>query len=71
MAAHSSTPAWEVPWSEGPGRLQSIGLQRVRYKLATKQQHTHTYTGILLSHKKERILAICGNMDGPEGHYAK
>jgi len=29
MATHSSTLAWEIPWTEEPGRLQSIGLQRV------------------------------------------
>ena len=29
MAAHSSTLAWKIPWMEGPGRLQSIGSQRV------------------------------------------
>ena len=29
MATHSSTLAWKVPWTEEPGRLQSIGLQRV------------------------------------------
>ena len=29
MAAHSSILAWEIPWTEEPGRLQSMGLQRV------------------------------------------
>ena len=29
MATHSSILAWRVPWTEEPGRLQSIGLQRV------------------------------------------
>ena len=29
MAPHSSTLAWKIPWTEEPGRLQSIGLQRV------------------------------------------
>ena len=29
MATHCSIPAWRIPWTEGPGRLQSIGLQRV------------------------------------------
>ena len=29
MATHSSTLAWEIPWMEEPGRLQSIGTQRV------------------------------------------
>ena len=28
MATHSSIPAWRIPWTEEPGRLQSIGLQR-------------------------------------------
>ena len=30
MATHSSTLAWKIPWMEEPGRLQSMGLQRVR-----------------------------------------
>ena len=30
MATHSSILAWRMPWTEEPGRLQSIGLQRVR-----------------------------------------
>ena len=29
MATHSSTLAWEIPWMEDPGRLQSMGSQRV------------------------------------------
>ena len=29
MASHSSTIAWKIPWTEEPGRLQSMGLQRV------------------------------------------
>ena len=29
MATHSSTLAWKIPWTEKPGRLQSMGLQRV------------------------------------------
>ena len=29
MAIHSSTLAWKIPWTEEPGRLQFIGLQRV------------------------------------------
>ena len=30
-ATHSSTLAWKIPWMEAPGRLQSMGLQRVGY----------------------------------------
>ena len=29
MAMHSSTIAWKISWTEEPGRLQSMGLQRV------------------------------------------
>ena len=28
MATHSSILAWEIPWTEDPGRLQSTGLQK-------------------------------------------
>jgi len=31
MAPHSSILAWKIPWTEKPGRLQSMGLQRVRH----------------------------------------
>ena len=35
MAAHSSTLAWKIPWTEEPGRLQSMGLWRVGHDWAT------------------------------------
>jgi len=35
MAAHSSTLAWKIPWTEEPGRLQSMGSQRVGHDRAT------------------------------------
>ena len=38
VATHSSILAWEISWTEEPGGLQSMGLQRVRHDLATKQQ---------------------------------
>ena len=31
MAAHSSILAWKIPWTKDPGRLQSMGSQRVGY----------------------------------------
>ena len=45
MATHSSILAWKdpTPWTEEPGRLQSMGLQRVRQHRATK--HTHPSFG--------------------------
>ena len=63
MATHSSILAWRIPWTEDPGRLQSMGLQRVKHSLATEQQqqnnmythtHTHTHTNTpigLISHQ--------------------
>ena len=36
MATHSSILAWEIPWTEEPGGLQSMGLERVACDLATK-----------------------------------
>ena len=36
MATHSSLLAWEIPWTEEPGGLQSMGLQRVGHDLATQ-----------------------------------
>ena len=35
VAPHSSTLAWKIPWTEKPGRLQSMGLQRVGHDWAT------------------------------------
>ena len=37
MATHSSILAWETPWTEEPGRLHLMGLQK-RHDLATEQQ---------------------------------
>ena len=36
MATHSSLLAWRIPWTEEPGRLQSIEVARVRHDLETK-----------------------------------
>ena len=38
MATHSSTLAWKIPWMEEPGRLQSMGSQRVDM---TERLHFH------------------------------
>ena len=36
MATHSSILAWEIPWTEEPGGLESMGLERIKCDLATK-----------------------------------
>ena len=37
MGTHSSVLAWEIPWTEEPGGLQSVGSRRVKHDLVTKQ----------------------------------
>ena len=44
MAIHSSILAWKIPWTEEPGRLKSMGLQKVRHHSAHTHTHTHTRT---------------------------
>ena len=36
VTTHSSILAWEIPWTEDPGKLQSMGLQREGNDLVTK-----------------------------------
>ena len=36
MATYSSVLAWEIPWTEQPGGLQSMGSQRVGHNIVTK-----------------------------------
>ena len=50
MATHCSILAWEILWTEEPSRLQSMGSQRVRHNLVTKQQ--------LLKRRVSRDLVI-------------
>ena len=38
MATHSSILAWEIPWTEKPGELQSMGSLKIGYDLGTKRQ---------------------------------
>ena len=49
MATHSSILAGKIPCAEEPGRLQSMGSQRIRHDLATKQQlETDDFTSFVL-----------------------
>ena len=49
MAMHSNTLAWRIPWTVEPGRLQSMGLQRVRHDCATNI-HFHFFTEKFRTH---------------------
>ena len=40
MATFSSILVWEIPWTKEPGRLQSMGSQRVRHNLSTETTMT-------------------------------
>ena len=49
MATHSSILAWKISWTEEPGELQSIGLQRVEHDWATNTYLlTWVYEDILI-----------------------
>ena len=54
MAIHSSTIAWKIPWTEEPGRLQSMGSQRVGHDGATSFSlsfsfiHTYMYVYVCM-----------------------
>ena len=53
-ANHSSISAWEIAWTEEPGGLQSMGLQKVGHDLATIQQQSFKHYA--LSFKKKNLL---------------
>ena len=48
MTTHPSILAWQIPWTEGPGGLRSVGFQRVRRDLAIKsEKEMETHSSIL------------------------
>ena len=68
MAHHSSTLAWKIPWMEEPGRLESMGLLRVRHDWATSvslftfmhwRRHWHP-TPVLLPRKSHEWRSLGG-----------
>ena len=52
MAAHSSTLAWKIPWTEEPGRLQSMGVTKSRTLLSdfTFTFHFHALEKEMATH---------------------
>ena len=56
MTIPSSTIAWKIPWTEEPGRLQSMGSQRVRHDWATLSYiYIWIYIYIYFSSKKWKV----------------
>ena len=70
MATHSSILAWAMPWTEEPGGLQFMGLQRVGHDLATQDAPIHeklfeaqiTPSFLVLSPKFDRVIFIDINL---------
>jgi len=60
MATHSSVFAWEIPWTEEPDGLQSMGSHTVGHDLATKQRQQFIYlfgcVGSWLQHVRTAIF---------------
>ena len=54
MATLSSIPAWRIPWTEEPGRLQCIGLQRVGHNWMTNTMSVY----VLGKKKRTHIVGI-------------
>ena len=46
MTTHSSIPVWRIPWTEEPGRLQSIGSQSVKTSLKQLRMRAHILMGV-------------------------
>ena len=42
MANHSSILAWEILWTEEPGKLQSLGVQKSQMQLSDRTTTTHS-----------------------------
>ena len=60
MASHSSTLAWKIPWTEEPGRLQSMGSGRVGRDWATFTFHFHALEKEMATHSSVLAWRIPG-----------
>ena len=59
MATHSSTLAWRIPWTEKPGRLQTMGWLRVG--------HDSNFTFTFHFHALEKEMATLSSVTGEPG----
>ena len=55
LATHSSILAWRIPWTEKPGRLQSIGSHKSRAQLKQLSTHSHMHLLVLYILVTQRI----------------
>ena len=63
MAPHSSTLAWKTPWTEEPGRLQSMGLLRVGLRDFTFIFHFHALGKEMATHSSVFAWRIPGTRE--------
>ena len=68
MATHSSIVASEIPWTEEPSRVQSMGSQRVRHDThSLTHTHTHTHTqrqrAIIKKEEKSGKMSAIGTVN--------
>ena len=65
MATHSSILAWKIPWTEEPGRLQSMGSKRVGHDWATSLLHFFAFCipTVFLPRRCETSHLHCGQQD--------
>ena len=71
MAPHSSILAWRIPWTEEPGRLESVGSQRLRHdraqgmlSLVITQKVSHTLGGLWFI-LKQTLVAHSRRLQNP------
>ena len=69
MATHSGTLAWKIPWTEEPGRLQSMGSLKSWTRLSdfTFTFHFHALEKEMATHSSVLALRIPGTGGGPGG----
>ena len=65
MASHSSTPAWKIPWTEEPGRLQSMGSTKSQTQLSdfTFTFHFHALEEAMATHSSVLAWKIPGTVE--------
>ena len=63
MATHSSILTWKIPWTEEPGRLQSMGLQRVGHDSFTCLFFLFVFSACMCAKSLQSCLTLCDSMD--------
>ena len=64
MATHSSILVWEIPWTKEPGRLQSMGSQRVRHDWMTNTTKGPTLPNKILGSLLTKLFPAFGILSG-------